>query len=230
MLDTLLRRASPAYRIQRKEQAELAFWQNALAELRSWYDGKISFWGTPPLQPERRHSVSDHWVVNAITIRHGLRPTYHEALQLDRDAFRGKRVLEVGCGPMAPILQFADCDRHGVDPLVNVYMFAGWPLYAYDVKCVSTKAESLPYPDGYFDAIISVNALDHVHDFEQVCSEIERVLRPGGEVHFEVEYHKPTVTEPVMLHDHRMHRALPGCKLSKILRRSAVNEFSGRAV
>jgi hypothetical protein len=42
-------------------------------------------------------------------------PSYHVELQLDADAFAGKRVLEIGCGPLVPILQFDDCERHGVD-------------------------------------------------------------------------------------------------------------------
>jgi ubiquinone/menaquinone biosynthesis C-methylase UbiE len=53
----------------------------------------------------------------------------------------------------------------------------------------------MPYPDAYFDAVISVNALDHVDDFERVASEMQRVLRKGGGIYFEVECHAPAVTE-----------------------------------
>jgi ubiquinone/menaquinone biosynthesis C-methylase UbiE len=152
--------------------------------------------------------------------RHALRPSYLEKLRIERDTLRGKCVLEVGCGPLAPILQFTDCTRHCVDPLVNMYMAAGWPLFEYDAKFINTGGEALPYPDGYFDAVISANALDHVDDFEQVGSEIQRVLRRGGQVYLEVEYHAPTVTEPLRLDDSRVLRAFSGCDLQAVIRRS----------
>jgi ubiquinone/menaquinone biosynthesis C-methylase UbiE len=80
-------------------------------------------------------------------------------------------------------------------------------LYEYDVKVISFGAEKLPYPDNYFDAVLSVNALDHVDDFDQVAAEIQRVVKPGGEIRFEVEYHAPTVTEPLSLDDNKVREA-----------------------
>ena len=41
-------------------------------------------------------------------------------------------------------------------------------------------AMSLPYGDDSFDAVLIANALHIVPDPEQVLSEIDRVLRPGG--------------------------------------------------
>ncbi len=40
-------------------------------------------------------------------------PSYLVELQLGADAFAGKRVLEIGCGPV-PILPFDDCEQPGV--------------------------------------------------------------------------------------------------------------------
>ena len=65
-----------------------------------------------------------------------------------------------------------------------------------------------------FDAVISVNALDHVDDFEQVASEMQRVLRRSGTAYFEIEYHVPTVTEPLALDDSRVRSAFSGCELN----------------
>jgi ubiquinone/menaquinone biosynthesis C-methylase UbiE len=154
-----------------------------------------------------------------------MRPSYTEELRLERDCFSGKRILEVGCGPLAPVLQFTDCTRHCIDPLVNMYMAAGWPLFDYEAKFIETGGESLPYQDGYFDAVISVNALDHVDDFERVASEVQRVLRRGGGVYFEVEYHAPTVTEPITLSDARVVKAFPGCELKMIVSRTGREMF-----
>src|SRR5437868_2675757 len=212
--DRLLRKLNPAYQLKRKHEAELAYWQSELKHLKKWFeDGTTDWWGIRPPSASQKLAVSRLWTVNAVATMHAIRPTYTEELCVERDHFTGSCVLEIGSGPLAPILQFTDCTRHCVDPLTNLYMAAGWPLFEYDAKFLGVRGECLPYPDGYFDAVISVNALDHVDDFERVASEIQRVLRRGGGIHFEVEYHGPTVTEPVKLSDTRIVKAFSSCDL-----------------
>jgi len=41
-------------------------------------------------------------------------------------------------------------------------------------------AESLPFNSGIFDAVIVIEVLEHVFDFEKTIVEISRVLKPGG--------------------------------------------------
>lgn len=217
----VLQRVSPSYRTRRKHDAELAYWQSALNNLRDWFEsGRNLRIGLRPPTPQQKLAFSDSWIVNAIMTMHALRPHYTERLRIGKDHFRGQRVLEIGCGPFVPILQFADCIRHCVDPLVDLYMAAGWPLYDYDAKFINTGGEVLPYRDGYFDAVISVNALDHVDDFEQTAREMERVVKPGGSLHFEVEYHRPTVTEPISLDEGRVRTAFLRCELTPVIQRS----------
>src|SRR5579863_5660192 len=171
--DRLLRGTSSAYKLKRKHEAELAHWRKELKHLEDWFqNGTRDWWGLMPPTAEQKLDVSDLWVVNAVATRNALRPTYHERLRIEREHFKGQRVLEVGSGPMAPIQQFSDCTRYCVDPLVDVYMAAGWPLYEYDAKFINTGGESMPYRDGFFDAVISVNALDHVDDFERTAHEM----------------------------------------------------------
>lgn len=40
--------------------------------------------------------------------------------------------------------------------------------------------EHLPYPDGYFDLVLSHEVLEHVQDDSAAAAEIARVLKPGG--------------------------------------------------
>jgi ubiquinone/menaquinone biosynthesis C-methylase UbiE len=224
--DGLLRRVSPSYRSRKKYEAELAYWRDELEHLKAWFqDGTQDWWGIRAPDQRQRVNVSELWVVNAVMTMHTLRPSYTEELLLERDHFRGKRVLEVGSGPLAPILQFTECIRHCIDPLVNVYMDAGWPLFEYNAKFVNCGGESLPYPSEYFDAVISVNALDHVDDFERVALEMQRVLKRGGGVYFEVEYHAPTVTEPITLTDARVTQAFPDCDLETKANRTGLEMF-----
>lgn len=218
----------PAYRKQQKYESELQYWRWSLEQLDRWFNRlEIDWWGIRP--PTTRLTPTNNWIVNAVLTMHELRPSYHEELKIERSHFSGRRVLEIGNGPLAPILQFDSCERHGVDPLNNAYMEAGWPLFAYDAKFLSIGAEKLPYPDGYFDAVISVNALDHVDDFKGVASEVQRVLKTGGEMRFEVEYHAPTVTEPHQLDDTQVRAAFNQSNLDVILNRSGHEMFAAMA-
>jgi ubiquinone/menaquinone biosynthesis C-methylase UbiE len=76
---------------------------------------------------------------------------------------------------------------------------------------------------------ISVNALDHVDDFEQTASEMQRVVRPGGSVYFEVEHHPPSVTEPIELNDARVVRAFSKCTLETVIKRSGEEMYRALA-
>jgi SAM-dependent methyltransferase len=228
--DRILRRVSSSYRLSRKHDAELDYWRGELKHLGEWFrNGTTDWWGIRPPRPAEKLAVSDLWTVNAVMTMHAMRPSYTEELRLDVDAFSDKRVLEIGSGPLCPILQFTGCVRHCIDPLTNLYIAAGWPLFEYDAHCIDARAESLPYPDGYFHAAISVNALDHVDDFAQTASEMQRVVRPGGGVYFEVEYHPPSVTEPIELSDARVVRAFSRCTLQTVITRSGEEMYQALA-
>jgi SAM-dependent methyltransferase len=210
-----------------KHDAELQHWRGEITRLREWFvDGSADWWGLPAPREDQKVIASDVWQTNAILTMHQLRPAYWEELQLEGDAFTRRRVLEVGCGPLAPVLQFQECERHGIDPLIGAYIKAGWPLYDLDVTFIDGPGEGMPYPDAWFDAVISVNALDHVDNFQAVAKEIQRVLKPGGTLRFEVEYHEPTVTEPIRLDDQIVVAAFPGLSLRKLRDLGAADLYS----
>jgi demethylmenaquinone methyltransferase/2-methoxy-6-polyprenyl-1,4-benzoquinol methylase len=48
------------------------------------------------------------------------------------------------------------------------------------VGLVAGKAERLPFPDGYFDALTFTYLLRYVHDPQATLAELARVLKPGG--------------------------------------------------
>lgn len=218
----------PAFRMRQKYEAEIAYWQGELKNLDRWFNRRdLDWWGLKP--PATRLTPSDNWVVNAVLTMHALRPSYHEELRIERNHFSGRRVLEIGNGPLAPILQFDNCERHAVDPLNNTYMLAGWPMFEYDAKFLSLGAERLPFPDGYFDAVIAVNALDHVDDFNRVAAEMQRVLKAHGEVRFEVEYHRPTTTEPLELDDNQVRTAFDKCDMMVVINRTGREMFIEQA-
>lgn len=52
------------------------------------------------------------------------------------------------------------------------------------VEWVQASAESLPFPDGRFDAAVATLVLCSVNDPVQALTELRRVLRPGGRLRF----------------------------------------------
>ena len=99
---------------------------------------------------------------------------------------------------------FQGCQPFGIDPLIDRYRDAGYPIDAWASDGFSytcAAAENMPFADDEFDAVVSVNALDHVDNLAAVAREIRRVLRPGGLLRLQINYHPPTVTEPVSLDD-----------------------------
>jgi SAM-dependent methyltransferase len=93
------------------------------------------------------------------------------------------RVLEIGCGPgrYVALLASLGWDVVGADPCrfpswedINRYRSVTWNEGVY--------AESLPYPDGSFDAVACLGALLYFKDPKVAFSEIFRVLKPGGRI------------------------------------------------
>lgn len=58
------------------------------------------------------------------------------------------------------------------------------------IQCRYGLAESIPFPDGYFDAVIIIDAFHHFQDQSTALKEISRVLKCGGKIFIEeVEKH-----------------------------------------
>jgi SAM-dependent methyltransferase len=96
----------------------------------------------------------------------------------------GRRALDVGCGPGA--LTTALAQRLGpanvcaADPSEPFATACGSRLPGVEV--VVAAAESLPYPDGGFDAVLSQLVVNFLSDAVAGVREMARVTRPGGVV------------------------------------------------
>lgn len=218
---------NPAFSVRRKQFWETVHWRRMQRELKAWFvDGTLPcWWGVPQPSPAQRVTSAPHWLANAILTLHRMRPTYWEELQLAGDHFAGQRILEVGCGPLIPSLQFTATEHHALDPLLNAYRGIGFPVDEFGATLVNSGAETIPYPDGHFDSVLSVNALDHVDDFERTAAEMTRVTKPGGGLYIEVEYHAPTDCEPLVLSDARVRAAFAAFALTPVIRRSGREMF-----
>lgn len=98
-------------------------------------------------------------------------PAVQRALGLLLDELKGGRGLNVGAGP----------DR--LDPrLVHVDL-----IRSPAVDCVA-RAESLPFPDGVFELVVSQETVEHVPDPFAAVGEMARVLRAGGRLYLQVPF------------------------------------------
>ncbi len=99
--------------------------------------------------------------------------------------YRGKKVLEIGCGVGLDLLKFAQNGAHviGVDLSETSielakrnFNFAGARGQFYLMN-----GESLEFEDNTFDMVYAHGVLQYTADAQQMIYEIHRVLKPGGE-------------------------------------------------
>lgn len=193
----------------KKRLSEALFWKDEIYNYIRWYKGEIPrLYFTPSPLPEQCIEW-DTVQMSAILTWTELhqKPKYLESLRLSPNAFSGKKVLDVGAGPVPSGTCFDDCRLFCLDPLNPVYRMLGFPqdLYA-DVVFINDPAEQIFVEDCFFDAIISVNAIDHVDCLEKVAKELWRVAKPDCRFAMHVHYHKATVYEPMEIDDEMFYR------------------------
>lgn len=98
------------------------------------------------------------------------------------------RVLDLGAGTGAMFPYFAgrDVELHAVEPDPHMRQQARERATALDldVSLSDARAESLPYAERSFDAVVASFAFCTIADPEAALSEVARVLRPEGEFRF----------------------------------------------
>lgn len=67
---------------------------------------------------------------------------------------------------------------------------------------VADFGHGLPFQDGSYNSMVSLNTLEHILDDQLLLKEIHRVLSPGGVVHFAVPYMYQIHASPSDYHRH----------------------------
>jgi ubiquinone/menaquinone biosynthesis C-methylase UbiE len=100
----------------------------------------------------------------------------------------------------------------------------GWKLAHKRLEATQVPIErsgldgqSLPFPDNSFDSALSTWTMCTIPDLDAALSEVRRVLKPGGKLHF-IE-HGLAPDEPVQRWQHRLEpvqkRVFGGCHLTR---------------
>ena len=106
------------------------------------------------------------------------------------EMFRGKTVLDVGCGAAGKTMYYAS---QGVEKIVGMDIVAHYKDeaealarelgFADKFEFVVGDAAQTGFPENTFDTIIMNDAMEHVDRPDLVLAEVRRVLKPGGRLY-----------------------------------------------
>ncbi|MBI4453439.1 methyltransferase domain-containing protein [Candidatus Woesearchaeota archaeon] len=94
------------------------------------------------------------------------------------------KILDLGCGPYFSEWhkdkhnKNLNCEVTGLDPSNELLKLAA----KKGINPVLGKAESLPFPNNYFDYVFSITAIQNFDDVEKALKEIKRVIKKSSEV------------------------------------------------
>ncbi|MFH1461676.1 MAG: class I SAM-dependent methyltransferase [bacterium] len=93
-------------------------------------------------------------------------------------------LLEIGTGISSILQDIKNFDLYGIDYSQNAIDFTQKLLNNINIKASLAvgNAEKLPYPDNFFDVIISSHTLEHIENDISVINECYRTLKVNGEL------------------------------------------------
>jgi ubiquinone/menaquinone biosynthesis C-methylase UbiE len=104
---------------------------------------------------------------------------------VDFSAFRGQRLLEVGCGIGTDLVRFAKSGARvtGIDLAQTAIDLARRNFELNGVAAEELRVangEALPYADESFDVVYGHGVVQYTADAPRLIREMHRVLKPGG--------------------------------------------------
>lgn len=90
----------------------------------------------------------------------------------------GAKVLDIGCGRGVLHSFYEGGELHGVD--ISEWAAAEAGRVYKQASCVNLDDEPLPYEDGFFDAALMLDVVEHLFEPGRTLVEIHRTLKPGG--------------------------------------------------
>ncbi|MGZ4303126.1 MAG: methyltransferase domain-containing protein [Gaiellaceae bacterium] len=98
------------------------------------------------------------------------------------DFLADKVVADFGCGPRGSLVWASPARiRIGIDVLADRYAeeFTS-DVLSHGMIYLKSTEHVIPLPSDLLDVMFTMNAIDHVDHFSEMCHEIVRVIKPGG--------------------------------------------------
>lgn len=153
--------------------------------MKTTVDDVRAFWNAGPCQSNLSVSEERRQYFQEISEkRYGIRE-WHIPTVAKFGSFRGKDVLEIGCGIATDGLEFAKNGAKyvGVDLTPKSIEMARERFGLFGVPGrfeVANAEERLPFADASFDHVYSFGVIHHSPIPEKIVREVHRVLRKGG--------------------------------------------------
>ena len=144
-----------------------------------------SFWNANPCQSGLSQEEERRRYFEEISRKRFQGREWHVPIIAKFDSFRGKDVVEIGCGVGTDGIEFArnGANYVGVDLTPNSVELTRERFNVFGVPGrfeVANAEKRLPFPDASVDHVYSFGVIHHSPVPEKIISEMYRVLRKGG--------------------------------------------------
>lgn len=115
---------------------------------------------------------------------------HHLLTLVDFEGYRGRRVLDVGCGAGVDLARFArgGAQAFGVDLAESAIALArkNFEIQGLAADLRVANGEALPFDADQFDLVFAHGVVQYTADGQRLVDECRRVLKPGGLAIFQV--------------------------------------------
>jgi SAM-dependent methyltransferase len=122
--------------------------------------------------------------------RYHFEKLHHLVRLVDFDGYRGRSVLDVGCGAGVDLARFArgGAEITGIDVSPSAIELArkNFEQQGLRGRFEVADGERLPFPDNTFDLVFAHGVVQYTASPQRLVDECRRVLKPGGEAIFQV--------------------------------------------
>jgi SAM-dependent methyltransferase len=122
--------------------------------------------------------------------RYHFEKLHHLVRLVDFDGYRGRTVLDVGCGAGVDLARFArgGAAVTGVDVSESAIDLArkNFDQQGLRGRFDVADGEQLPFPDNTFDLVFAHGVVQYTAHPQRLVDECRRVLKPGGQAIFQV--------------------------------------------
>jgi len=122
--------------------------------------------------------------------RYHFEKLHHLIRLVDFDGYRGRTVLDVGCGAGVDLARFArgGAEVTGVDVSESAIDLArkNFAQQGLRGRFDVADGEQLPFADGTFDLVFAHGVVQYTAHPQRLVDQCRRVLKPGGEAIFQV--------------------------------------------